>query len=96
MNTGPTATKYVDAGRNDMPYNNNSFPSVDESSYYQGRITPGDEKLAAQRALEESPSAMDNNWGGRAYTNSKIESGAYADRMRTDSGKYTVKKKGQQ
>uniref|UniRef100_A0A6C0F9N3 Uncharacterized protein n=1 Tax=viral metagenome TaxID=1070528 RepID=A0A6C0F9N3_9ZZZZ len=86
LNTGPQEIKLVDAGRNDLPYNENSMPSFDDSNYYQGTITPMDKQLADQRKLEKSPSAMDSNWGGIKYTNSLISSGAYDGRRRSRPG----------
>lgn len=86
LNTGPQQTKLIDAGRNDLPYNDNSLPSYDQSSFYQGTITPMDDMLKEQRQLDESPSAMDSNWGGKDYTNSLIEEGAYEGRKRKPAG----------
>ena len=42
--------------------------------------------LKEQRQLDESPSAMDSNWGGKDYTNSLIEEGAYEGRKRKPAG----------
>ena len=67
LKTGPVNTDIVDATRNDLPYNTNSMPSYDPSSFYQGTVTPMDEMLKRQRNLPESPSAMDNNWEPRIY-----------------------------
>lgn len=36
----PLPTKLVDATRDDMPYNKNSYPGFDQSSYYVGTTTP--------------------------------------------------------
>jgi len=82
LNTGPDDIKLVDGGRNDEPYNNNSFPAFDPSSFYQGKITPMDKMLENQRQLEQSPSAMDTNWGGRDYTRSLISKGDFDGRKR--------------
>lgn len=83
LKTGPVDTDIVDATRNDLPYNMNSMPSYDPSSFYQGTVTPMDEMLKKQRNLPESPSAMDNNWAGQEYTRSLIEKGAYDGRKRS-------------
>lgn len=83
LNTGPIETKIVDATRNDMPYNTGSMPSYDPSSFYQGTVTPLDDMLSKQRALPESPSAMDTNWGGKEYTRSLIDKGLYNGRKRS-------------
>lgn len=38
----PQNTLLVDAGRNDPPYNTNSYPAYDQTGYYIGKITPLD------------------------------------------------------
>lgn len=83
LKTGPMDTGIVDATRNDLPYNTNSLPSYDPSSFYQGTITPMDKMLKNQRNLPESPSAMDANWGGKEYTRSLIDAGTYDGRKRS-------------
>ena len=75
----PNPTLLVDATRNDPPYNKNSFPSYDESSYYVGTTTPLDTMDTAQEKATVSPNAMDPNWGGAAYTKSLVDKGYYAD-----------------
>ena len=84
LETGPIKTKLIDATRNDPPYNIGSVPSYDSTSFYQGTKTPLDEMLKRQRELPESPSAMDSNWGGRAYTEDLISKGEFDGRMRRD------------
>ena len=84
LETGPIKTKLIDATRNDPPYNIGSVPSYDSTSFYQGKKTPLDEMLKKQRELPESPSAMDSNWGGRAYTDDLISKGEFDGRMRRD------------
>lgn len=84
LETGPTKTKLIDATRNDPPFNIGSVPSYDSTSFYQGKKTPLDEMLKKQRELPESPSAMDSNWGGRAYTDDLISKGEFDGRMRRD------------
>jgi hypothetical protein len=75
----PNPTLLVDATRNDPPYNKNSFPSYDESSYYVGTTTPLDDMDISQEKAKVSPNAMDPNWGGAAYTKSLVDKGYYAD-----------------
>ena len=79
LNTGPETMGYVDAG---PPLTKDELPGMTQSSFYQGTITPMDEQLAKQKELDKSPSAMDSSWGGKEYTNSLIESGAYVGRTR--------------
>lgn len=72
-------TKLVDATRNDPPYNQNSVPGFDASSYYIGKTTPLDKMNQEQENLLYSPNAMDPNWGGTEYTQSLIDKGDYAE-----------------
>jgi hypothetical protein len=73
----PDPTLLVDATRNDPPYNKNSYPAYDQSSYYIGKTTPldGMNILEAQKLV--SADAMEPNWGGAAYTQSLIDKGVY-------------------
>jgi hypothetical protein len=81
----PNPTLLVDATRNDPPYNINSMPSFDQSSYYVGTTTPLD-KMNNNAYQEEnmlysgpSPDPMDPNWGGADYTQSLVDKGYYAE-----------------
>lgn len=74
----PNPTLLIDATRNDKPYNENSMPGYDESSFYVGATTPLDMMNQSQQHMLYSPNAMDNNWGGAKYTQSLIDKGAYA------------------
>ena len=75
----PNPTLLVDATRNDPPYNTNSYPAYDESSYYIGTTTPLDVMNIKQEELPKSPDPMDPNWGGAAYTQSLVDAGYYKD-----------------
>ena len=75
----PNPTLLVDATRNDPPYNKNSIPAYDESSYYVGTTTPLDTMNTVQQKETVSPNAMDSNWGGAEYTKSLVDKGYYAD-----------------
>jgi len=74
----PNPTKLVDATRNDPPYNKNSFPAYDQSSYYVGTTTPLDEMNIKQEAAKKSPNPMDSNWGGATYTADLVNKGYYS------------------
>ena len=76
--TYPNPTLLVDATRNDPPYNKNSVPAYDQSSYYVGTTTPLDNMNHQEANLLFSPDAMDPNWGGIKYTQSLIDKGYYA------------------
>lgn len=82
LNTGPETINYINAG---PPVKEGELQGMTQSSFYQGTVTPMDEELAKQKSLEQSPSAMDTSWGGKDYTNSLIESGAYEGRTRKDT-----------
>ena len=77
----PNPTLLVDATRNDPPYNINSMPSYDQSSYYVGTTTPLDKMNPQEENMlyaGPSPNPMDPNWGGADYTQSLVDKGYYA------------------
>jgi hypothetical protein len=73
----PNPTLLVDANRNDPPYNTNSYPAQDQTSYYVGTTTPLDMMNMKQKSAKVSPDAMDANWGGANYTQQLVNSGYY-------------------
>lgn len=73
-------TQLVDAARDDPPYNQNSYPSFDESSYYVGAITPLDMIKHSEENMLYSDNPMDPNWGGQSYTQALVDAGYYKDR----------------
>ena len=75
----PNPTLLVDATRNDSPYNKNSYPAFDQSSYYVGTTTPLDEMNTQEENMLYSPNPMDDNWGGAEYTQSLVDQGYYKD-----------------
>ena len=75
----PNPTLLVDATRNDPPYNKNSYPAYDETSYYIGTTTPLDVMDMAQEKSNVSPNPMDPNWGGSEYTENLVNQGYYKD-----------------
>lgn len=70
-------SKLVDAGRNDKPYNKNSFPAYDPMNLYQGEYTPLDKMYHAQEKNKVSDNPMDVNWGGIEYTKKQVADGKY-------------------
>jgi len=68
--------KLIDAGRNDPPYNKNSYPAYDKDNQYIGLKTPLD-KMFNENQDGISPNPMDPNWGGQKYTQSLIDAGYY-------------------
>ena len=78
----PVSTLLVDASRNDQPYNKNSYPGFDPTSYYVGETTPLDKmKDSPTNAKKPDVSAnpMAANWGGASYTQSLVDKGYYKD-----------------
>ena len=75
----PTQQLLVDATRNDAPYNTNSVPAHDQTSYYVGTTTPLDVMDQQQENMLYSPNPMDPNWGGADYTQSLVDKGFYAE-----------------
>ena len=74
----PNPTLLVDATINDPPYNKNSYPSYDQTSYYVGTTTPLDKMNTAQQKASVSPDPMDDNWGGSTYTQNLVDKGYYS------------------
>ena len=75
----PNPTLLVDATRNDPPYNKNSYPAHDQTSYYIGTTTPLDAMNIIQNAKKVSPNPMDDNWGGAEYTQELVDEGYYKE-----------------
>ena len=74
----PEETKLLDAGRDDGPYNENSYPGYAPINLYQGEYTPLDKMTHQQEGKGKlSTSAMDINWGGHDFTESAIDAGYY-------------------
>jgi hypothetical protein len=73
----PNPTLLVDATRNDHPYNTNSYPAYDQSSYYVGKTTPLDMMNINEEKKSVSANPMDSNWGGHNYTQGLIDKGYY-------------------
>jgi hypothetical protein len=69
--------KLVDATHADKPYNQNSYPGFDESSYYVGTYTPLDAMKHAEANMLYSGNAMDPNWGGEEYSTQLVDTGYY-------------------
>lgn len=65
-----------DAGRDDPPYNKNSYPAYDQQDQYIGLNTPLD-KMFNENTGGISANPMDPNWGGDDYTQSLIDKGYY-------------------
>jgi hypothetical protein len=77
--SSPNPSPLVDASRSDKPYNQNSYPGYDSSSYYVGKTTPLDKMNEKEANMLYSPNPMDENWGGAEYTQSLVDQGYYKD-----------------
>jgi len=75
----PNQQLLVDATQNDSPYNANSVPAHDQTSYYVGTTTPLDVMDQQQQSMLYSPNPMDPNWGGAEYTQTLVDKGFYAE-----------------
>ena len=75
----PNQSLLVDATQNDPPYNINSMPAHDQTSYYIGTTTPLDTMNQQKENLLYSDDPMDPNWGGQDYTQNLVDQGYYKD-----------------
>ncbi len=72
-------TKFLDASRDDRPYNLNSYPGYDNSNIDQGELTPDMMLDYITQVTGQSPNPMDTNWGGSDFTQGLIDAGYYRD-----------------
>jgi hypothetical protein len=71
--------KLFDAGRDDPPYNENSYPAYDQMNQYIGDDTPLDKMFHEQQVRGQcSDNPMDSNWCGVKYSEASVKSGKYA------------------
>lgn len=76
--TLPPQSDLIDAGRDDAPYNQNSYPAFDAAGQYIGLDTPLDKMFHEANGVV-SPNPMDTTWGGRAYTQALVDAGYYEE-----------------
>lgn len=70
---------FVDANRNNPPYNAGNYAGFDPSSFYVGKYTELDAIHDSTEKTQLSDNPMDSNWAGVLYTESAIQSGKYED-----------------
>lgn len=75
----PPQSELIDAGRNDKPYNLNSYPGFDPYGLYIGIDTPLDKLFYVNENYLLSDNAMDQNWGGVKYSNQMAALGNKGD-----------------
>lgn len=71
-----------DAGRDDQPYNRNSYAGSDPQDQNIGVYTSLDKLYSSSN--KKSDNAMDTNWGGAKSTRNNIKKGLYDDRFRPE------------
>ena len=69
-----------DANRDDMPFNQNSYPAFDAQDQYVGAYTPLDKIFKSNEPVSASP--MDVNWGGKKFSEKQVLEGKYNQDMR--------------
>jgi len=69
-------TKLYDANRSpNSIFNSNLYPGFDPQDQYVGLNTPLDKMFQEKEDISDNP--MDDNWGGRKFTDAEIKSGKY-------------------
>jgi len=77
--------KMLDATKDSTPendknikFNTNMYSGFDKNNQDIGRDTPLDRQFASNSKISANP--YDNNWGGKNYTQNKIDKGEFKDR----------------
>jgi hypothetical protein len=80
----------MDASRDNPPFNNQMYDGFDPLNFNMGDYTSQDAAFREKELTSKySDNPMDANWGGIRYTESVVNSGAYADRTRPDAARTT-------
>ena len=80
----------MDASRDNPPFNNQMYDGFDPLNFNMGDYTAHDAAFREKELTSKySDNPMDANWGGIRYTESVVNSGAYADRTRPDAARTT-------
>jgi hypothetical protein len=72
-------TNFLDASRDEPPFNTNSYPGYDSSNVQQGDFTPDMMLDYITQSTGLSPNPMDSNWGGADFTQTLVDGGFYTD-----------------
>jgi len=69
--------QFIDADRENPPYNKDNYPGFDPTGLYNGVRTVLDEihDVTAKRPVSDNP--LDPNWGGVQHTQVSVDSGKY-------------------
>jgi len=73
--------QYVDASRENTPYNQGQYAGFDPQGQFVGRYTTLDKIHDSTQQLfpNGSPNPMDDNWGGVLFTENVLNTGYYED-----------------
>jgi hypothetical protein len=75
----PSVYKYIDASRENAPYNKNQHFGFDPYGQDVGLYTEVDKLHDSTEMNKISDNPMDSNWAGITYTQQMIDSGKYVD-----------------
>ena len=76
----------MDASRDNPPFNNQMYDGFDPLNFNMGDYTTQDAEFRAKElTMKYSDNPMDSNWGGKQYSESVVDSGAYIERTRPDA-----------
>jgi len=76
----------MDASRDNPPFNNQMYDGFDPLNFNMGDYTTQDAEFRAKElTMKYSDNPMDANWGGKQYSESVVDSGAYIERTRPDA-----------
>jgi hypothetical protein len=73
----PPVTPLLDSTRDNPPFNRNSYPGMDPSDQTVGENTALDVYGRVGETQDQSPNAMDANWGGVSYSKAAVDAGNY-------------------
>ena len=78
----------MDASRDNPPFNNQMYSGFDPLNFNMGDYTTQDAEFRAKElTMKYSDNPMDANWGGKQFSESVVNSGAYIDRTRPDAAR---------
>ena len=78
--TNKMLVPYLDATKQNPPYNTNQFQGFDPYGQHIGQITELDLLHKSTQNEQQSKNPMDSNWGGVQFTQVAVERGDYKDR----------------
>lgn len=78
--TNKMLVPYLDATKQNPPYNTDHYTGFDPYGQHVGQITELDLLHSSTQKDAQSKNPMDTNWGGVLYTQQAVERGDYKDR----------------